>query len=196
MKDKQIWTVYLAVSLTGIVGFFVLLFKDGVKAAEWLVMERNFNYQFTDHFRHMILAQDMPRVYSYTTDASLPPLAYLFYRMLFLMDPTQYPMQLDSCFWMEFQEYQLLIFVMWLCLVTVLLVWGMRKMLCWLYSDTTFLMLSGTVLLSAAMVSGAYERGNIVLFSLLLLILALYFRDSESKAKRELALFFGSCCGF
>ncbi len=180
----------MAVSLCGIAVFFILLVMKGVEAAEWLVMERNFNYQFTDHFRHMILVQDLQGVYSYTTDASLPPLAYLFYRVLFLMDPTQYPMQLNSCFLMEFQEYQLLIFVMYLCLITVLLVMGIKKVIQWQYGDVAFFFLVLSIVLSAAMVSGAYERGNIVLFTLMFLVYALYFKDSENKVKRELALIF------
>ena len=188
MKDKRIWTIYLSVALGGIICFLFILLLDGVKAAEWLVMERNFNYQFTDHFRHLILVQDMKGLYRYPTDATLPPLAYLFYRILLQMDPTEYPMQLNSCFLMEFQEYQLLIFVVYLCFVTVLLFLAIKKQLRWIYSDTALLLVVVSVLLSAAMVSGAYERGNIALLTLLLLVLALYFKESESKGKRELAL--------
>jgi hypothetical protein len=55
-------------------------------------------------------------------------------------------------------------------------------------------MMVGCLLLSTPFFAGAYERGNSVMIVVVLLLIALNWRDSESMVKRELAMILIAIC--
>ncbi|MCR5109069.1 MAG: hypothetical protein K6B28_13020, partial [Lachnospiraceae bacterium] len=120
MKNKKInsFELFLIISLAGEFLYFIILLFSGEKVAAWLAMENNFDYSFTDHFRHIAFASDMKHFYFNTQDATFPPFAYMLYYLLYKINPGTFGVK-DWKIVRDY-KYNMLIFIM-LVVITVLL---------------------------------------------------------------------------
>lgn len=184
--------LFFFVSIAGILGFAVLAFVRGsVTTFDWLMMEHNGDWEFADYFAHIFFGQDLTKTYnSFDTDPCFPPLAYLFYHYLYRINP---PAEMAN--WRDAmnQPYNLIIFLMYSVVLVVLFHYAIQlynrknAKAASLNEDT---LLTVTVLCSVPFFASALERGNAVFLVCVLLLLALAFKDSDSKVLRELALIF------
>lgn len=165
----------------------LMLLMDNTKAASWLVMENNFNWQFSDFFRQIVYASDLKNIYFNTKDAPFPPFAYLFFYMIYKINPINLPIELASWKQAQTHQYNLLIFVVFMIFVSIFLVDIVKKIL---GSGRITSLFIYAVLLSAPFMSGTIERGNIAILVCVLLLMALYWKDSEVPWKQEFALIF------
>lgn len=183
--------LFLAVSLLGTVLFVLVMIIGRGYGAEWIVMENNFDNSFTDHFRHIVFASDMEHFYFNTNDATFPPFAYLLYHILYRINPGSWEVgEWKIC---RDMSYNIMIFIALLLVAVILYKYVCDKVLGKESAGKRSLFVLATIL-SAPVLVGAIERGNISFLTAVLLILALYLKDSNSKACRELALILIAVC--
>ena len=188
MNTKRIdpFHLFLIISYAGILGFLITLLVTGGRTASWLAMENDFDFYLTDHFRHIAFASDMKHFYFNTLDATFPPFAYLVYYLLYRINPSSW-----TVFeWKECRDYQYnqLVYLI-LTILSVLILQFLINSLLPKYKNADKLLLAGAIVLSAPMMAGALERGNVSFFTALLLLAALLLRDSDKAWQRECALF-------
>lgn len=179
------YTIFLIISLTGTLLFLAVLLITGGYGASWLAMENNFDNFLTDHFRHIAFASDMQHFYFNTLDATFPPFAYLIYYLLYRINPNSWAV--DE--WKECRDYRFnpLAYLMLAILVVLIFQFVVDRLL-QKYSKGRNHLLVIAVVFSAPMMAGALERGNISFLTAVMLLGALYLKDSESPWKREAAL--------
>ena len=175
------------ISLICSAAFIVLVIVTGGDAARWLAMENDFDYSYTDHFRHIAFASDMEHFYFNTYDATFPAFAYLLYHLLVLADPPEIPWDVNG--WRDAMgfQYNMLIYIM----LTLLLVLGFRLITDKMLPDngnTRNTLLVAALLISAPFMAGAIERGNISFLTAVMVLAAFYLKDRESRISREVAL--------
>ncbi|MCR5107046.1 MAG: DUF2029 domain-containing protein [Lachnospiraceae bacterium] len=187
MKSKKInsFDLFLIISLAGELLYLIILLLSGENVAAWLAMENNFDYSFTDHFRHIAFASDMKHFYFNTQDATFPPFAYMLYYLLYKINPGTFGVQ-DWKIVRDY-KYNMLIFIM-LVVITVLLFKLIVDKILDRYSSEKRFLLVLAVVLSAPMMAGAIERGNISFLTAIMVLSALYLKDSDEPWKREAAL--------
>ena len=177
--------LFLTVSFTGTILFiFTMIIGKGL-GAEWIVMENSFDNSFTDHFRHIAFASDMKHFYFNTIDATFPPFAYLLYYLLYRINPDSWGVyEWKVC---RDYRYNIIVFIALLLIVVILYKYICDKVL-EKYTDEKRTLFIIATILSAPVLAGAIERGNISFLTAVLVIFALYFKDSENRALRETAL--------
>ncbi len=184
-RERRVQYLYFFFAWGGIISFLLILILQNTGAGNWLVMENNFNWQFSDFFRQIVYASDLRNIYFNTEDAPFPPLAYIFFHLIYKINPFSLPVELKSWRQAQNHQYNLLIFLMFMIFVSIFLVDIVKKILGngrW----TSFFIYS--VLLSAPFLSGAFERGNIAIVVCLLLLTSLFWKDTTIAWKREAAL--------
>ena len=103
-RRNKISNLYLLISWGGVLSFVIVLLFKRIDISQWLVMEHNYQYQFSDFFRQIVYASDLKNIYCNTGDAPFPPLAYLFFYVLHQINPIDVPIELKS--WRLVQDYQ------------------------------------------------------------------------------------------
>ena len=187
MKANKNIDLFLKISLICSAAFIVLVIVTKGDAARWLAMENDFDYAYTDHFRHIAFASDMQHFYFNTYDATFPAFAYLLYHILVIINPPAEAWDVNG--WrdaMDFQ-YNMLVYIM----LTILLVLGFRLVIDWLLPEngnTKNTLFVSALLLSAPFMAGAIERGNISFLTAVMVLAAFYLKDRESPVCREAAL--------
>jgi hypothetical protein len=177
--------LFLTVSFTGTVLFILIMIVGKGLGAEWIVMENNFDNSFTDHFRHIAFASDMEHFYFNTNDATFPPFAYLMYYLLYRINPESWGVY-DWRICRDYR-YNIVVFIALLLLVVISYKYICDKVL-ENYSDEKRTLFVIATILSAPVLVGAIERGNISFLTAVLVIFALYLKDSDSRILRETAL--------
>jgi len=187
MKKNKISAVnlFLIISFTGTFIYLLILLLSKGQVASWLAMENNFDYSFIDHFRHIGYASDIKNFYFNTQDATFPPFAYLLYYLLYRINPDLWGVN-D---WKVCRDYQynMLVYIILVIIVVLIFKLIVDKLLT-MYSNEKNFLLVLAIILSAPMMAGAIERGNISFLTAVMVLAALYFKDSEKKWQRELAL--------
>lgn len=180
--------LFLMVSGFGILFFFlVMLPKHGTEAYRWLVIEHNWNFQFGDYYRPVLVARELDTVYTNGVNIPYSPLSFLLFHLLWKISPQNTDIPWDKWPAYEMYQYSLLIFLMMIVITVVLMAVIIKRCLPD-YTDgqtNLFLLL---ILLSAPFFQGVIERGNLAFLCLVLLLFAACFKDSESKIMRELSL--------
>lgn len=179
--------LFLIISLSMTILFVLVMLIGKGYGAEWLAMEGNFDFSFTDHFRHIAFASDMKNFYFNTQDATFPPFAYLLYYLLYRINPSDWNVNQ----WKDCKDYQynMVVYIMLIVLLVLFFKYIIDRQLKDYSNETRFFFIIA-VLLSAPVMAGAIERGNISLLTALLILMALSLKDSEKAWQRELALIF------
>ncbi len=128
---------------------------------------------------------DMQHFYFNTNDATFPPFAYLLYYLLYRINPNSWAVNQ----WKECRDYQYnpLVYLMLTILLVLVFKLVVDKLLPQ-YGNGRNLLLVIAVVCSAPMMAGALERGNISFLTAVMLLGALYLKDSDTAWKREAAL--------
>ena len=185
LKKEQALNLFLIVSYAGIVFFIMTLIIGRGYGADWLIVDDGYGHSFSDHFKHIVYASDLKNLYFNTGDAAFPPFAYLLYRILYRVNPGSWGV--DDWKQCLSQGNNMLILI-GLIIVTVLAYTYACFNLLETYSTEKRFMFVGATILSAPIIGGALEQGNIAFLVTVLLIIALSFKDSENAILRETAL--------
>ena len=177
--------LFLLISFFGTILFILTMIIGKGYGAEWIVMENNFDNSFTDHFRHIAFASDMEHFYFNTNDATFPPFAYLLYYCLYRINPRSFGVY-DWKICRDY-TYNIMVFIALLLLVILAYRYICDKVLDDRSCEIRTLFVIATVF-SAPVLVGAIERGNISFLTAVLIIFALYLKDSENRFLKELAL--------
>lgn len=182
---------FVLVSMTGIVCYFVYALLAGAKAFDWLIMNNSGGWQFGDFFQHMIFMQDAKHIYANISGVwgSFPPLNYVFYYLLHTLTARS-DKALTNIVEYELSHYTMLVFLFYTILLTLAFLYAVKQWNKQAHYRRMFLCL----LFSTPFFAGVYERGNSVMTVLVLLLIALNWRDSSSKVKRELAMLLIAVC--
>ena len=179
------YELFVVVSLLGTIPFFVYAFLAGANAFDWLCIDNFGGFEFGDYFQHMYFMQDAKHIYANISGGwgAFPPLIYLFYNTLFHLTARNGNVYSH---WNDYMnsEYTLLIFLMYSVFITIAFLYAIKL---W-FSNNHYRMLTICLLLSMPFFAGAYERGNSIMIVVILLLISLKWRNSESAVKRELAM--------
>ena len=179
--------LFLVISLGCAFIFCIMVILTKGDAARWLAMENDFDYSYTDHFRHIAFASDMQHFYFNTYDATFPAFAYLLYHLLVLINPPEAPWDVNG--WREAMGYQynMLVYII-LTLLLVLIFKLVTDHLLPGNGNIRNTLLISALILSAPFMAGAIERGNISFLTAVMLLAAFCLKDKESPVCREAAL--------
>lgn len=185
-SDKM--NIFLMVSLSGTIVFFIwLIVSSDSQPFNWLVMEHNYNWQFSDFFRQIVYSSDLHNIYFNTNDVPFPPLAYMFFHLIYRLNPTKYNIDLFDWQKAELYQYNLLIFLM-IEVINILLLLHIVKKHLEKYNNKKVLVFFISILLSAPFFVGVIERGNPALITLTLILYSLYYKNSDNKKMRQVSL--------
>lgn len=183
-KDNSMFR-FLLISYTGIGLFILIMIARNGFGLNWLVVDDEYGHSFADHFKHIVYASDLKSLYFNSADAAFPPFAYLLYRILYIINPGSWG--IDD--WKECMNHgtNMLIFIAIIVFVLIIYTYICNKVLDTYTIEEKMLFVLATVL-SAPVMAGALEMGNIAFLVTVLLIAALYFKDSDNACLREVAL--------
>lgn len=183
MKKLSPVTIYLICSISGILLFFCVAFFLGSPVFKWLAMENNSDWVMSDFFRHALFARDRATVYDHGDNACFPPLAYVFY---YLVGKVSTAGEVITDFKVLSQmPYQILVFVLYSVVGVVILVYATEELDIPGWQKK---LLAFSLIFSTPLMMGALERGNLTLYVIGFLLLAMLWKDSDSRIKREAAL--------
>ncbi|MCM1121870.1 MAG: glycosyltransferase 87 family protein [Eubacterium sp.] len=184
MEQKQrVERIFFGIAVLNMVIVYVML----------IVSKGNFLYKLTygesnfcDFWSHIYRLLTSPNIYATDADAIFPPLAYLFLKIFAY--PLSFKMGAETEIWdLSESGYGILMIVMYLLLFAWFLMIAVHNY----YKAGTFLKESVLlfILLFSYLTWGfAIERGNLVLYAMVFLMLGLAFRDSSNKVLREISL--------
>lgn len=186
MRQRKITEiVFFGLSVLNLSMMYVmLLLSKGQYVFELTYDESNFT-DFWSHIGRLLFSSD---IYTTDADAIFPPLAYLFLKLFAY--PLKYKAeQGDDLGQITRSGYGILAVLMFL----LLYVWLLTIAIHIFYKSGTFskkMFLLAILIFSYSIWGFAFERGNLVLYAMVFLMLGLALRDSPNKALRELALIF------
>ena len=109
--------IYLFISLSGIILFFIAAFFEQAKVFDWIMMENNSDWVTSDFFRHVHHSQYLSNIYNMELDAYFPPLAYIFYYFIYRISFIGFLS--DDYRDMLTEPYQIIIFIMYTLIAVV-----------------------------------------------------------------------------
>ena len=190
-KGPTRYELFVIVSMAGTISFFAYALLAGASAFDWLCIDNFGGFEFGDYFQHVFFMQDAKHIYVNVSGGwgAFPPLIYLFYNALFHLTSRNGAVYSN---WTDFKysDYALLVFLMYTVFLTLAFLYAIML---WKKQPHYRLMVV-CLLLSMPFFAGAYERGNSVMIVVVLLLIALKWRESESKIKRELAMVLIAIC--
>lgn len=185
VKGFTPYHLFGTVSFIGIISFFIYAVVVGAYAFDWLIMNNNGGWQFGDYFQHMVFMQDAEHIYANISGVwgTFPPMIYIFYYLLHRLTSRGGNVMMN---WGDYQlsHYTLLVFLFYSIFLTLAFLYAVKL---W-QKHGHYKMLFICLLLSAPFFAGVYERGNSCLIVVVLILIALNWKDSELKFKRELAM--------
>ncbi|MCM1040097.1 MAG: glycosyltransferase 87 family protein [Ruminococcus sp.] len=186
MKEKMtIEKIFFGFSILNIGIICVTLLASGGKFLSALTYGESNFCDFWSHIGRLLFSQN---IYATDADAIFPPLAYLFLQIF--ARPLRYKVE-EGCNLEQISQsgYGILMLLMYMLLFVWLLTVGIHC----LYIEDSFpkrTTLMGIFLFSYFTWGFAFERGNLVIYAMVFLMLGLALRDYNSKALQELALIF------
>lgn len=186
MRQRKITEIiFFGLSVLNLCMMYVmLLLSKGQYVFALTYDESNFT-DFWSHIGRLLFSSD---IYTTDTDAIFPPLAYLFLKLFAY--PLKYKAeQGDDLDRISQSGYGILVVLMFL----LLYVWLLTIAIHVFYKAGNFskkMILLAILIFSYSIWGFAFERGNLVLYAMVLLMLGLALRDSPNKVLRELALVF------
>lgn len=189
--------LFILISISGILIFFILSFFYGNSIVTWLVQENNPSEVFCDYFMHLRGVRDPQNVYStMDNDAGcFPPLAYVMYYLLYrinrsslISDPGNLKSSVQTL-GSVLLTYEYFIILTAAVFLTAFVLWN-RKNRSRIYMILVFI----CIMFSAPFYGSGYFVGNSSMLVLGLMLISLYWKDSSSAWKRELSLILIAIC--
>lgn len=139
---------------------------------------------FCDFMIHVSYSKDLSTVYDASVHACFPPLIYLFYHTVSLMLPTEEYM-VGIGLYDAYYNY---------CVIYLVLIFVLFAVVCRRFlnnaGEKSYLAFILLMVLSSSFSFGVIQCANIVILPMILLLISVDFRESDSKLKQELALIF------
>lgn len=182
IKSIKYIDCFLAVSVINTVFFFFINYmKAGLYGNQVMLSWQN---QFSDYFWQISWIVDRQNVYN--AGAPFPPFAYMMYYFLWILNPTR---GIDFGDWEGFKYYEnnLTFFLLYNVIQIILLVYAVRKVLCAETEEKRMIFLF-SITMSYPILATSLQRGNSVLLTTVVLILAWYFIEKRDFLKKEFAL--------
>ena len=173
--------IFIIISLISvIVSFFTFVFGNDTFSA--VNATGGFHKLFNDFIYHLYYSKDLSTVYTKSIHMCFPPLIYLFYHALNLMMPPQTGNEINYN-----AMYNLC--VIYLIIEFLLFAFAVKRFLK-KQSDKKVLLAVILFTLSSCFAFGVIQCANIAFLVVILLLLAVDLRESNSKFKQELAMIF------
>lgn len=183
-----------------ILGFTTYLITNvimGVDVLKWMVQENNPDIRFFDFFMHVRFTSDPANLYAMPVDDTqgcFPPLSYvmyyLLYRLIYIKGfiPGRSEMEAMSGAYLVYVYYTLAVAFLLFFSIYVL---SKEK------NIKRTLLIFVCLMMSCPFFGGGFLTGNSAMLVLAMLLFFLAFKDSDSKALREVALILlAVCAGF
>ena len=173
--------IFIIISLISvIVSFFTFVFGNDTFSA--VNATGGFHKLFNDFIYHLYYSKDLSTVYTKSIHMCFPPLIYLFYHALNLMMPPQTGNEINYN-----AMYNLC--VIYLIIEFLLFAFAVKRFLK-KQSDKKVLLAVILFALSSCFAFGVIQCANIAFLVVILLLLAVDLKESDSKFKQELAMIF------
>ena len=135
---------------------------------------------------HIAFASEPLNTYTFSYDACFPPLAYCFYYFLWKINPIYESNKLNWEIYKDANNNMLLVCMLYI-FISFLLLYLVRKYLNFISFELQMLV-TALILLSWPAFGISFQSGNIVILISILLGIAYYLRNRQSKVSREIAL--------
>lgn len=186
LSKIQFIDIYLIISLISTGLFFMCCFlSDGRIFNE--VLNYFTDMQFNDYFIIEAFSSGLSHVYEIDRiDVCQPPLIYCLLFLVYKVAPVFVP---DNKQWNVLTEsnHQMTLFLMLNLIMVLVLVYALGQ----IFSNNSFkysVLLPMAILFSYPMFGTSLQRGNVITFTMIFLLLAYAWIDSDNKLKRELSL--------
>ena len=187
-KNQSLMYIYSFIALLMFVVLVVAGIRTGGKIIMWFPLGWSFDYMESDYWRQIVYASDLKNIYFNTVDAPFLPFSYIFYHLLYLINPFDAPIKLSSWVIASNQSFNRLIYVLLMGIKIALFYKAFEKILDGKFKRAVVKLFTSMILFSIPVLFGAVEDGNIIFLVYSMLLLAVYYRDSENKYHKELAL--------
>lgn len=182
---KTVENIFFGLAVLNILVMYIILLTSKGKFVFALTYDESNFCDFWNHIRRLLFSD---HIYTTDADAIFPPLAYLFLKLF------AYPLRFkadmgEDLYTISHSGYGILLVVMYMLLFAWLLIIAVHIS----YKTGTFFtksVLTGILIFSYSIWGFAFERGNMVLYAMIFLMLGLALRDSSNKLLRELSLIF------
>lgn len=168
----------------------IAVFENG-KIINWMIMGSD---EESDYYRQIVYAADLKNIYFNTDDAPFPPFSYLFYHLLYLINPFEAPVKLSSYRIARDTGFNRLVYMIIMCMHVAIFYKATELHLKKKFGGTTTFLFSTVSLLSIPYLFGSIEKGNIIFLVISMMLLALYFKESENSFLKETALVLIAMC--
>lgn len=184
-RQKTTKIIFFGLAILNIFIMYVILIASNGRFVFTLTYSESNFCDFWSHIGRLLYSHN---IYATDADAIFPPLAYLFLKIF------AYPLSFKTKTTNNLDEisksgYGILVVVMYILLFTWLLMIAIHTF----YKTGIFLektVLIGIFLFSYSVWGFAFERGNMVLYALVFLMIGLALRNSSNKILRELSMIF------
>ncbi|MCR5798887.1 MAG: glycosyltransferase 87 family protein [Lachnospiraceae bacterium] len=175
--DFESYKIFILVALVNIFAVFIALFiSDGQFLKEIIWSGRsNLLADFDTYFTNASVS-----FYAWNYGVVYPGLPYLFYRCLVRITPSTIPYS-----GVDHWRYLFVMIILTLCILMI--TYSVNKLLTD-RSDRIRYVIIFILLVSEPFAFAAVEQQNAVLYTFVMLLIAMAWRDSDSKVKKELAL--------
>ncbi len=187
-KNLSLICIYIAIALLMVSVLIIGGIVTRGKMILFFPLGGDFDVIEADYWRHIVYASDLKNIYFNTNDAPFLPFAYIFYHLLFLINPFEAPITFDSYVIAMNQSFNRLIYVLLMGLKMVLFYVAIEKLFKNRFNRNIVLLFTTMIVFSIPVLFGAIEDGNSIFLVYSLLILAVYFRESDNSFHKELAL--------
>ena len=204
IKIKPI-TVFFMLSISGIFISFVISLTTYAGPVDWFDMGGVASRRFMDFFGHFGLSSKKQELYQYAvgTQGIFPPINYAFYYPLYIISggsagliPDEVLATTNFELIMNYVDYYMpvasMTFMYYCVGVSMILFCAIRNI--GKKNEAVSVLLFLTLMFSAEFLWGAMQRGNAAMIVVVLLLVALHWKDSEKRWKKEGALLLIALC--
>lgn len=177
--------IFFGLSILNLFLLYIILLLSKGQYVFWLTYSESNFCDFWNHIGRLLFS---PSIYTTDADAIFPPLAYLLLKV-FAYPLTYKAQQGENLEQISRSGFGVLTLLMYF----LLYIWLLTIALHIFYKKESFIpkmILLGIFIFSYSIWGFAFERGNLVIYAMVFLMLGLGLRNSPSKVLRELALIF------
>lgn len=162
--------VYIVFGLTMIIMYLIQSLVNKAFPSLWITNGE----MGSDYFRQIVYASDLKNIYFNTFDAPFPPFAYLFYHLLYLINPFSAKIELSSWVIARDHTFNKTLFLIKQFIYICVFLFIIYKFLKNQYKINTILIISFIILFSIPFMFKAIYLGNVIFLVVILLITAIY----------------------
>ncbi len=178
-------TLFITICLVELIAFFVYAYMSGEEAWRWFTFKSGLDNIGTDYFRHLSFSTAGDQLYEIAGNQGFfPPLSYMFYYFFFRISSRL----MAAPKWLLFDNtgtYDY-VFIVYLLVSVWCIYLAVDHFMRGQSAKSVFI----CIITSAAFLGSGLIVGNTVIVVFPLILLALDWKESTSKWKRELALIF------